>query len=122
MPQLRRRLRLHPQPQPPRIPPATAADDRGCCADADARAGAGASGPPRPARPRSPAAAAKPLVPSPGELARLYAVRAEYELKNGKPRDALVSVAYGLQADPEDNVLRELRARALQQLRVRAGQ
>ena len=113
-------------PAPAPAPPSATAQDP---APPPPRTTAAAA--PTPARqdaasaPRAPAqsaAAAKALVPSPGELARLYAVRAEYELKNGKPRDALVSVAYGLQADPEDNVLRELRARALQQLRVRAVQ
>jgi type II secretory pathway predicted ATPase ExeA len=99
-----------PAPPPPRTTAAAAPTPTRQAAD------------PAPRAPAQPAAAVKPVVPSPGELARLYAVRAEYELKNGKPRDALVSVAYGLQADPEDNVLRELRARALQQLRVRAVQ
>ena len=63
----------------------------------------------------------KPSTPAPAELAALYAVRADYELGKGQPRDALISVAHGLQAAPGDGRLRDLRARALEQLRVRAA-
>ena len=71
----------------------------------------------RPAR----SAVETPSTPTPVELARLYAVRADYELNRGKPREALISVAHGLAAVPEDRTLRQLRTRALEQLRVRAA-
>ena len=70
----------------------------------------------------APSGTGKPTTPPPAELARLYAVRADYELNRGQPRAALISVAHGLAAVPDDRALRRLRARALEQLRVRAAQ
>lgn len=74
------------------------------------------------ARRPTPSAAEAPSTPTPAELARLYAVRADYELNRGKPREALISVAHGLAAVPDDRKLRQLRTRALEQLRVRTAQ
>ncbi|MFA7604902.1 MAG: hypothetical protein WCY29_18065, partial [Novosphingobium sp.] len=73
------------------------------------------------ARRPAPSAVGKPNTPAPAELARLYAVRADYELNRDRPREALISVAHGLAAVPDDRKLRQLRSRALEQLRVRAA-
>ena len=50
------------------------------------------------------------------DLTRLYLERAQYERQNGRLRDALVSIGYGLEGDPENPALLELRARVLSEL------
>lgn len=50
------------------------------------------------------------------ELARIYLQRAEYEWQNRRLRDALVSIGYGLEGDPDNGALLDMRARVLSEL------
>src|SRR3569832_442113 len=50
------------------------------------------------------------------ELVRIYLERAKYEWHNRRLRDALVSIGYGLEGDPDNGALLDMRARVLSEL------
>ena len=50
------------------------------------------------------------------ELVRIYLERAKYEWQNRRLRDALVSIGYGLEGDPDNGALLDMRARVLSEL------
>ena len=53
------------------------------------------------------------------ELARLYLQRARYEWQNRRLRDALVSIGYGLEDDPKNPALLDMRQKVLAELNKR---
>lgn len=53
------------------------------------------------------------------EVARLYLQRARYEWQNRKLRDALVSIGYGLEGDPKNPALLDMRQKVLAELNKR---
>ena len=61
-----------------------------------------------------------PLTPAQrAEIARLYAVRAEYEWGKGDPESAFASIQYGLSTDPGNPALMEMRARLRDEMQRR---
>lgn len=50
------------------------------------------------------------------DVARIYLQRAQYEWQNRRLRDALVSIGYGLEGDPNNSALLDMRARVLSEL------
>lgn len=53
------------------------------------------------------------------EVARLYLQRARYEWQNRRLRDALVSIGYGLEGDPKNLALLDMRQKVLAELNKR---
>ncbi len=68
----------------------------------------------QPAQPRQAVPAMTPAQRS--YIANLYLKRAEYEMGNGRYRDALISIGYGLESAPDHPVLVGLRSRVLQEI------
>ena len=63
-----------------------------------------------------PSSAAVSVTPEQEKITHLYMQRAEYEWRNQRLRDALVSIGYGLEEDPDNGTLLDMREKVLAEL------